>query len=341
MTQLKKQQRKRKKKLSRKGNKKAATTNRTKDSGVEVIVRRDDTGDWIKPTTGEKFYIDEDALFPDVEFEFTTDVPGPYVWTWEMIWSAQVSSLSEKERGRTVKNLRRAGKFTQDGRHWNARSIGAVIGGTLRIVVQVGQQEFIRTVKVLAKQPGADRIKAHIRERNEPLMEKLIHQESRFKHVINNDLEPIVAGDRGFGVVQLTNPMPSYSQIWSWKENVDAGIALLRQKRAAAKRDFEQQKPVSYTAEMLDTETITRWNGGKYHEWDEGKKKWVRQKSILCDSKTGNVGWNMTLESNAGKTESELHDRDKGTYRKMKEGQNEEHAWQYSGVCYADHIEKR
>lgn len=167
---------------------------------------------------------------------------------------------------------------------------------------------------------------------------RLIQQESRFKHVINKDLEPIVAGDRGFGVVQLTNPMPSYSQIWSWKENVDAGIALLRKKRAAAKRDFEKEKPVSYTDEMLDTETITRWNGGKYHEWDQDKKKWVRQKSILCDTKTGNIGWDMTLESNSGKTESELHDRDKLTYSKMKAGQDEEHAWKYSGVCYADHI---
>ncbi|WP_288393045.1 hypothetical protein [uncultured Herbaspirillum sp.] len=341
MTQLKKQQRKRKKKLSRKGNKKAAMTNRTKGSGVELIVRTDDIGDWIKPTTMEKFYIDEEAVFPDVEFEFTSDVPGPYVWTWTMIWSANVSSLSEKKRGRSVEIFEQKGTFTQDGKHWNARSIGAVIGGTLRVVVQVGQKEFIRTVRVLARQPGADRIKAYIRERNESLMEKLINQESRFKHVINMDQEPVVAGDSGFGAAQLTHPMPTYSQIWSWKENVDAGIALLRKKRAAAKRDFEQQKPVSYTEEMLDTETITRWNGGKYHEWDEGKKRWVRPKNILCDSKTGNIGWNMKLEPNAGKTESELHERDKDTYRKMKAGRDEEHVWIYSGVCYADHVEKR
>ncbi|QBP78350.1 hypothetical protein E2K99_19240 [Herbaspirillum huttiense] len=333
------QKKKRKKRrLSRKVAKSAGTTNRTEGSGVEVIVHKDDAGEWIKPATGEIFYIDEDALFPDLEFEFMTDVPGPYVWKWGMIWSAQVSSLSEKARGRTVKNFSKSGTFTQDERHWDARKIGAVIGGTLRVVVQVGQREFIRTVKVLAKQPGADRIKAYLRTCDEPLMERLIQQESQFKHVINKDLEPIVAGDRGFGVVQLTNPMPSYSQIWSWKENVDAGIALLRKKRAAAKRDFEKEKPVSYTDEMLDTETITRWNGGKYHEWDQDKKKWVRQKSILCDTKTGNIGWDMTLESNSGKTESELHDRDKLTYSKMKAGQDEEHAWKYSGVCYADHI---
>ncbi|MFX7739950.1 hypothetical protein ABTJ99_21645, partial [Acinetobacter baumannii] len=68
---------------------------------------------------GEIFYIDEDVLFPGLEFEFMTDVPGPYVWTWVMIWSAQVSSLSEKARGRTVKNFSKSGTFTQDDRHWD------------------------------------------------------------------------------------------------------------------------------------------------------------------------------------------------------------------------------
>ena len=39
-----------------------------------------------------------------------------------------------------------------------------------------------------------------------------------------------------------------------------------------------------------------------------------------------------------GKTESELHERDKGTYQKGREGQTEEHVWSYTGVCYADHV---
>lgn len=99
MQPLKQGKKRKKRRLSRKVAKSAGTTNRTVGSGVEVIVHKDDVGEWIKPVTGEIFYIDEDALFPDVEFEFTTDVPGPYVWKWVMTWSAQVFALLQWRSG--------------------------------------------------------------------------------------------------------------------------------------------------------------------------------------------------------------------------------------------------
>lgn len=37
-------------------------------------------------------------------------------------------------------------------------------------------------------------------------------------------------GDGGFGVMQLTNPIPTYRQIWHWKDNVDAGINVIKDK---------------------------------------------------------------------------------------------------------------
>ena len=42
----------------------------------------------------------------------------------------------------------------------------------------------------------------------------------------------------------------------------------------------------------------------------------------------------MTLEENKGKTEAELHERDKEEYKKPPA----ERLWKYSGVCYADHL---
>lgn len=87
--------------------------------GVEVIVYKDDVGEWIKLMIGEIFYINEDVLFLDLEFEFMIDVLGFYVWKWVMIWSVQVSSLSEKVRGRIVKNFGKLGIFIQDDRYWD------------------------------------------------------------------------------------------------------------------------------------------------------------------------------------------------------------------------------
>ncbi|MFX4404526.1 hypothetical protein ABTA52_19415, partial [Acinetobacter baumannii] len=61
MQPLMQKKKRKKRRLSRKVAKSAGTTNRTEGSGVEVIVHKDDAGEWIKPTTGEIFYIDEDA----------------------------------------------------------------------------------------------------------------------------------------------------------------------------------------------------------------------------------------------------------------------------------------
>lgn len=327
------------KKMSVKHSKAAGMTNKTKDSVVKVIVRSDDRGDWIRPKTGEKFYIDEEAVFPDIEFEFKSDVPGPYRWTWTMKWPAQASGLSEKDRaGDALRLFEETGKFAQDGKRWNARSISQVIGGTLRVVVQVGEHEFTRTVEVLAKQPGAARIKALIAEHKEPLLEKIVQQESRFKHVIEKDFQPVVASDKGFGAVQLTKPKPTYSEVWSWRENVLAGVRVLREKRRIAKAHLSQRGR-KYTQEMLDMETICLWNAGLYYDWDENAEKWVRNKTILCDSNTGNIGWDMRKTDNKDKTEKELRERDQKTYNIKKSNRSAGHEWRYSGVCYADHVQ--
>lgn len=71
-----------------------------------------------------------------------------------------------------------------------------------------------------------------------------------------------------------------------------------------------------------------------------GMKKsnsWVRNGDITCDSKTGNIGWDMTRDVNSGKTEDELHKRDKDEYKNPPTSKDRK--WKYTGVCYADHVE--
>lgn len=95
------------------------------------------------------------------------------------------------------------------------------------------------------------------------------------------------------------------------------------------------QSSRTYTADQLKYEAVCRWNGGSHHEWDAKAVAWVRKASILCDTKTGNIGWDMTDAENKDKTEAALRKRDSDSYKKPPTATAH---WKYSGVCYADRI---
>ena len=59
---------------------------------------------------------------------------------------------------------------------------------------------------------------------------------------------------------------------------------------------------------------------------------------MLCDTQTGNIGWDMTDPDNAGMTEDELHKRDEDTYKNPKTKDKAVNKWKYTGLCYADHL---
>jgi hypothetical protein len=56
---------------------------------------------------------------------------------------------------------------------------------------------------------------------------------------------------------------------------------------------------------------------------------------VLCDAKTGNIGWNMTKPDNCRKSEAALHLRDAAKYRHAP-GTGD--CWGYFGICYADRL---
>jgi hypothetical protein len=68
------------------------------------------------------------------------------------------------------------------------------------------------------------------------------------------------------------------------------------------------------------------------------KKNGLGKKSILCDTATGNIGWDSSESVNKDEKLEALHERDKDTYKQGKAGQTSEHKWTYTGVCYADHV---
>ena len=314
-----------------------AKTNKQKDSLVKIVVMGDQ-GKWVRPTAGEKFFIDEDAKFPTIEFEIETSVTGPYKWSWTLKWVAAASGLRESsKRGRVVKTFTSEGAFTSDDKAWIA-DIGMVAGGVLTVKISTPEEKFKRSVYILGKNPDERQINKLLSTLPDVKgYENLLAQESRFKQFIDADGYPVVAFDGGYGMAQLTTPAPTYEQTWNWKKNIEAGALLYQLKQAEAKKYLGKANR-TYTDEQLKLETWARWNGGAYHVWDPKENIWIRNPILLADSKTGNIGWDMTKPENAGKTEGELRERDKDEYSDPPE--KSKRLWMYSGVFYADHLNK-
>lgn len=309
------------------------------DGSVVKVVSAASELSWISPAENEIFNITENSALPSIVFEFRAQVTGNYKWSWIIEWEAKVSGLRERQRkGNVLQSFKESGSFVSNNRAWSAEFSEKVLGGKLTVTVVVGQQTLVRSVVIKGRNPTKESVALYVTALEDMIgFEKLLEQETNCKHFIDFDGEPIVAFDKGYGITQMTNPAPSYEQVWSWKANILAGSTIYKDKVVSAKKYLGQLDRV-YTDEQLRHEVFSRWNGGSYHEWDSVAKSWVRKKNILCDSNSGNIGWSMDKEKNKDKTEAELRERDKDTYGKGSKGQTSDHPWRYSGVCYADHV---
>lgn len=316
----------------------AASTNKAKNSLVKVVVV-DDVGKWISPSAQQEYFIDGDANFPEIVFEIETNNQPPYSWSWKITWEAKQRTRETGSRGsKTMKTFTESGSFESNEKKWTADLNKKVIGGKLTVTVISGADRFERFVIIKGKNPGESKVTELLGTINDVKgFEKIIDKESSFKNFIDADGEPVLSFDGGYGLTQMTNPAPSHEQTWNWKENVKGGCSLYQEKQKAAK-SYLGKNNRTYTDEQLELETWSRWNGGAYHIWDESRKIWTRNNDTLCDSATGNIGWDMTNADNAGKTESTLHKRDKDTYANPKKNKKAENKWKYTGVCYADHL---
>jgi hypothetical protein len=269
----------------------------------------------IKPKANDKFTITAVPGWPS--FAFETDAAGQHTWNWTISWGS----------------FKKSGSQTTPGNLWDAQSVVTNLGGSLTVMVSAAKQSASITVKIYGTNPSAADVTAYLTTKpGSDGFDKLVEHESNFRQ-FNASNEPVKSFDNGYGMCQLTSPAPSYEQVWNWKLNVDGGLALFASKRASAVA-YLSQSGRTYTSDQLKYETVCRWNGGAYHEWDAKAGAWVRKTEILCDPATGNIGWNMTDPQNKGKTVAELHKRDAGTYSHRPSGAH----WFYSGVCYADAV---
>lgn len=302
---------------------------------VKVIVEHD--ARWLSPEPDQIFHLGADASLPEIVFELQAPYSGKITWSWRISWIAKVSGLKESATRRAkLRTFEEAGSGDY-GKRWVATLDGKVLGGVLEVTAVAGEITFKRKVLIKGKNPSRGDVETFLQELDNVVgFGKIIEQESRYKHFINADEEPVVAFDGGYGITQLTNPTPDYQQAWSWKENIRAGAALYQEKQRHAK-NYLGQSGRSYTTSQLRLETWARWNGGRYHVWSGSS--WERDDTTLCDSRTGNIGWNMSLPENTGKTEEELRARDKDSYSNPRANKTPKNKWKYTGVCYADHLE--
>ena len=269
----------------------------------------------LSPLPSAVFKISSGAVWPSIPF--LTDAAGPHTWSWKITW----------------KTFSQSGVVTTPSNIWDAQSSITDMGGILTVNVQAGNDTAAISVTVAGTNPSIAEASAFLGTlTNSDGFDKILQQESHFQNFDNHG-EPIKSFDNGYGMCQLTTPVPSYKQVWNWQANIQGGLVLFSSKHASAVAYLTQSHRTA-TDDQIRREAVCRWNGGPYHVWDV-TAGWVRNPNILCDPATGNIGWDMTDPTNAGKTVNVLHARDSASYRRPP-GPGAH--WRYSGVCYADKV---
>jgi len=270
-----------------------------------------------KPSANSIVKVTAAPAWPAVVFE--TDATGPHSWRWLLTWGTFAAS----------------GSTTTPSNTWDATSVIANRGGTLAVTATAGGASATMTIRITGTNPTEADVVAYLQTKpNSGGFDRIVNHETKFRHFGTNE-EPKKSFDNGYGMCQLTTPAPTFEQAWNWKLNVDAGLLLFAEKRSAA-RAFLGQSGRSFTEAQLRFESVCRWNGGSYHRWDAAGNQWIRQPNVLCDTATGNIGWDLTDPENAGKTEAQLRTRDAATY--ATPSQFPARHWRYFGVCYADRV---
>ena len=264
------------------------------------------------PVANAAFRITPDGNWPSILFWASENAVR---WDWRIEWQT----------------FSRAGTVVVASNEWDAKDAVTGLGGLLTVTAN-GTASI--SVELAGVNPSAQEILAYLSTRpGSAGFEKILQHETQMTH-FDAKGQPKVSFDSGFGICQLTKPAPTYEQCWNWKRNIDAGLALYAAKRQAAARYLSQQGR-AFTEDQLKRETVARWNGGGYHIWSAAKNAWVRNPGILCDSKTGNIGWDLTKPINRQQNEAALHLRDSAKYRR---GPSPTDGWGYFGVCYADRL---
>ena len=150
-----------------------------------------------------------------------------------------------------------------DGGDSIATSTGSYGGGSDSISI------FLRT---RGTNPSRDVLNAAFPS---DLLRAIAWHESRWAHFLPSGKPKFLLNTNGttdWGLMQINQA--TFEQHWNWMSNLARGAAILAEKRGDAER-YLNRHPEGVTEEMFENETIQRYNGGRYYDWDEETQTWL------------------------------------------------------------------
>ena len=265
-----------------------------------------------------------DATVPSIPL--STDASGPHTWTWKLTWATFSAN----------------GTAQTDDNNWDAAEAACQGGGTLAVTAAAGGDSASANLSITGTNPQPAQLQAYlltlpnVTPAIAGVLAKIFAAESGAANFHSNG-QPIVSFDKGYGLCQLTTPVPNFLQVWNWQQNVLGGLALFQAKLNAA-AVYLGQGGRSYTPDQQLRDAVCQWNGGHYYVLVNDA--WVRDPKVVCDPQAGNIGWDMTDPRNTGQTVAALHARDAASYRNPPSPTIKPRPvpWRYFGICYADHL---
>src|SRR5690242_16940349 len=189
------------------------------------------------PPADATFRVTADAIWPSIIFEVDVAPSNGEQLTWE--WSIGWANYSRQGVART--NTKR----------WDAGPKIENLGGRLHVkVTDANGKSAHISVSVVGSQPDKATVESYLASRPDSAgFDKILIHETDMQHFGANG-DPKKSFDDGFGMAQLTNPAPSYEQVWNWKMNVDAGLELFLSKRNLAV-SYLSENNRTYTSDQL------------------------------------------------------------------------------------------
>jgi hypothetical protein len=134
----------------------------------------------------------------------------------------------------------------------------------------------VDSIKILGTNPAETTIRVYLidgyQDPDRARQAEVIGQmESGYRQFINTGPMrgfPLVSGDGGVGIMQITNPPPERSDYWNWHTNVDTGKEILENKWTASNQWFNARVAEGWpqpTNDNLLFDTYCRFNGGRYY----------------------------------------------------------------------------
>lgn len=241
----------------------------------------------VRPRANQQFNINTTPRMPTIncEVRFTGGIQTgnprtAYNWEVEVAENVTRDSCASSRIGTCSQQVQ---ANNVRGRVWTP-NFTVIQGGnaTIRVSTQQGGNTITAsvTVRIRGTNPNTNTVTQRLGGAGTVADYIAAHESSRAQ--FNRNGEPLEGPGGDVGIMQLCNPAASCLQRWHWQQNVDAGLALLRVKEAAARRYLDRHRvngnyPNNQGLNNNDVflrEAIQRYNGGTYWTWDAAANLW-------------------------------------------------------------------